>query len=71
MTLREFFLENFAGDLEYHSGRALLYLSLATAGPMLLDLLAFREEIYRHSFSLRTWQPYSFTQRHILSAEVV
>ena len=31
MTLREFFLENFAGDLEYHPGRALLYLSLATA----------------------------------------
>ena len=31
MTLREFFLENFAGDLEYHPRRAVLYLSLATA----------------------------------------
>ena len=31
MTLREFLLENFAGDLEYHPRRALLYLSLATA----------------------------------------
>jgi hypothetical protein len=31
VTLREFFLENFAGDLEYHPLRAVLYLSLATA----------------------------------------
>jgi hypothetical protein len=31
VTLREFFLENFAGDLEYHPRRAVLYLSLATA----------------------------------------
>ena len=31
MTLRESFLENFAGDLEYHPRRAVLYLSLATA----------------------------------------
>ena len=31
MTLREFLLENIAGDLEYHPRRALLYLSLATA----------------------------------------
>ncbi len=31
MTLREFFLENFAGDLEYHPGRASLYLLLAAA----------------------------------------
>lgn len=31
MTLREFFLENFAGDLEYHPRRAALYLSLAIA----------------------------------------
>lgn len=28
MTIREFFLENFAGDLEYHLRRALLYLCL-------------------------------------------
>ena len=28
MTIREFFLENFAGDLEYHPRRALLYLAL-------------------------------------------
>ena len=31
MTLREFFLENFAGDLEYHPRRAALYLCLAAA----------------------------------------
>ena|SRR5258708_7399851 len=31
MTLREFLLENFAGDLEYHPRRALLYLGLAAA----------------------------------------
>ena len=31
VTLREFFLENFAGDLEYHPHRALLYLGLAAA----------------------------------------
>ncbi len=31
MTLREFFLENFAGDLEYHPRRAVLYLGLAVA----------------------------------------
>jgi hypothetical protein len=31
VTLREFFLENIAGDLEYHPRRAVLYLSLATA----------------------------------------
>jgi len=31
VTLREFFLENFAGDLEYHPRRALLYLGLAAA----------------------------------------
>ena len=31
MTLREFFLENFAGDLEYHPRRAVLYLGLALA----------------------------------------
>jgi hypothetical protein len=31
VTLREFFLENFAGDLEYHPRRAVLYLSLAIA----------------------------------------
>ncbi len=29
MSLREFFLENFAGDLEYHPRRATLYLVLA------------------------------------------
>ena len=31
MTLREFFFENFAGDLEYHPRRAVLYLGLAVA----------------------------------------
>ena len=31
MTIREFLLENFAGDLEYHPRRAVLYLSLAVA----------------------------------------
>jgi hypothetical protein len=31
VTLREFFLENFAGDLEYHPRRAVLYLSLGAA----------------------------------------
>lgn len=31
MTLREFFLENFAGDLEYHPRRAMLYLGLGLA----------------------------------------
>ena len=31
MTLRESFLENFAGDLEYHPRRAVLYLGLAVA----------------------------------------
>ena len=29
MTLREFFWENFAGDLEYHPRRAVLYLGFA------------------------------------------
>jgi hypothetical protein len=29
VTLREFFLENLAGDLEYHPRRAVLYLGLA------------------------------------------
>jgi hypothetical protein len=31
VSLREFFLENFAGDLEYHPRRATLYLVLAVA----------------------------------------
>ena len=31
MTLRESLLENFAGDLEYHPRRAVLYLSLGAA----------------------------------------
>jgi len=31
VTIREFFLENFAGDLEYHPRRAMLYLSLGAA----------------------------------------
>ena len=31
VTLREFFLENFAGDLEYHPRRAILYLALSAA----------------------------------------
>src|ERR1700736_4723289 len=31
MSLREFFFENFAGDLEYHPRRAALYLVLAIA----------------------------------------
>ena len=31
VMLREFFLENFAGDLEYHPRRAVLYLGLAVA----------------------------------------
>jgi hypothetical protein len=31
VTLREFFLENFAGDLEYHPRRGVLYLGLAAA----------------------------------------
>lgn len=31
VSLREFFLENFAGDLEYHPRRATLYLVLAIA----------------------------------------
>jgi hypothetical protein len=31
VTLREFFFENFAGDLEYHPRRAVLYLGLAVA----------------------------------------
>jgi hypothetical protein len=29
VTIRDFFLENFAGDLEYHPRRGVLYLSLA------------------------------------------
>ena len=32
MTLREFFLGNFAGDLEYHPRRAVIYVMLAVAG---------------------------------------
>jgi hypothetical protein len=32
VPLREFFFENFAGDLEYHPRRAALYLILAVAG---------------------------------------
>jgi hypothetical protein len=31
VSIREFFLENFAGDLEYHPRRAALYLVLAIA----------------------------------------
>jgi hypothetical protein len=31
VTVREFFFENFAGDIEYHPRRAVLYLSLASA----------------------------------------
>jgi hypothetical protein len=31
VTLREFFLENFAGDLEYHPRRAMIYLGLTMA----------------------------------------
>jgi len=31
VSIREFFLENFAGDLEYHPRRAVLYLSLGVA----------------------------------------
>jgi hypothetical protein len=31
MSPREFFFENFAGDLEYHPRRAVLYLILAVA----------------------------------------
>jgi hypothetical protein len=31
VTLREFFLENFAGDLEYHPRRATIYLALSAA----------------------------------------
>ena len=31
MTLREFFLGNFAGDLEYHPRRAVIYVMLAVA----------------------------------------
>jgi len=31
VTLREFFFENFTGDLEYHPRRAVLYLGLAVA----------------------------------------
>jgi hypothetical protein len=31
VTIREFFLENFAGDLEYHPRRALIYFSLSIA----------------------------------------
>jgi hypothetical protein len=31
VTLREFFLGNFAGDLEYHPRRAMLYLGLGIA----------------------------------------
>jgi hypothetical protein len=30
VTIREFFLENLAGDLEYHPRRAVLYLALGT-----------------------------------------
>jgi len=32
VTLREFFLGNFAGDLEYHPRRAVIYVMLAVAG---------------------------------------
>jgi hypothetical protein len=31
VSIREFFLENFAGDLEYHPRRAMVYLGLAIA----------------------------------------
>ena len=31
MSIREFFLENFAGDLEYHPRRAMIYLGLGVA----------------------------------------
>lgn len=31
VTLRDIFIQNFAGDLEYHPGRAVLYFALAVA----------------------------------------
>ena len=38
MSLREFFLENFAGDLEYHPRRAALYVALAIASAVFWTL---------------------------------
>jgi hypothetical protein len=47
VTLREFFLENFAGDLEYHPGRAVLYLSLGA-----IALCSWTLAAYQNKFTL-------------------
>jgi hypothetical protein len=43
VTIREFFLENFAGDLEYHPRRGLLYLGLAIAAECLWIFSSYEE----------------------------
>ncbi|PYT92510.1 MAG: hypothetical protein DMG36_14550 [Acidobacteria bacterium] len=63
MTLREFFFENFSGDLEYHPRRAMIYLGLAVASLCFLDLLSSLGEIQRCSSSFPSRQPHAFVER--------
>jgi hypothetical protein len=47
VPIRELFLENFAGDLEYHPGRAVLYLSLGA-----IALCSWAFVAYENKFTL-------------------
>jgi hypothetical protein len=45
VTIREFFLENFAGDLEYHPRRGLLYVGLAIAAECVWIFLPYEGRV--------------------------
>jgi hypothetical protein len=45
VTIREFFLENFAGDLEYHPRRGLLYMGLAIAAECVWIFLPYEGRV--------------------------
>jgi len=55
VTLREFFLENFAGDLEYHPRRGVLYLGLAVAALCFWILSAPEAKFSTIPLVFRSW----------------
>jgi hypothetical protein len=71
VTVREFFLENFAGDLEYHPRRAVLYLSFASAALCFWVFSPSEKKSTAIPLVFALGSLTSSNQRHIPPAQVV
>jgi hypothetical protein len=66
VSLRKFFFENFAGDLEYHPRRAVLYIVLAAAAAAAFWFFSPAETKFNHhSARLRSRRPNARRQGHL------